>query len=520
MASEEKFLELRGDSDGIMAYLWESLLEHCFLETKHSNSSYYEPVPGMELKIGRLLRFDPFSTDYDTFFGSRDINPFELTAAIFFNGCTFHDRDTLNKSVSPGAFFMDNIRSSKLSPRGWHHLIIGAHLKDNVLAPLDPDNDDYANVFPLLLCFTILKTFTEFPASLMQGFDSPLVVGFEDALPYFLDKIYDNVLHMFSKFIEHPSSVDEPSPLKSLRVLVVAIKFLLHRLSLPDYEKSHTTILHSLTVTTEWILEHTFSSQEGTVVMPALENIIALRVIPPLNIGSDDPDWCPRKLWQYTIPAYQTLTSIAPSTCSLCGLRSMVDLMTSHWDQTAMNASYPSVEACKMLTHLLAKRIPLAFTVVPEKQCLEFLRDHVFLPTSVPFVSAYIAGVFTMQRGSDVDAATLQLHIDYLNNPSNLFTACSILATHGIRNTDRSAIHRDIMTLVQLRPRRDAAWDECREKLHDLVQSDGGDFFSKQLTSLGFEKGRPLRADEIQIEKDNIRYAIHVLDDFFDGRAH
>ncbi|SJL04754.1 uncharacterized protein ARMOST_08124 [Armillaria ostoyae] len=107
MASEKKFLELRGDSEVVMRGLRESLLGHCLLETKVSDFSYYEPVPGMELKIGCLLRFDPNGswTRYDAFLDTTpSLYSTELTAAILSNGCTLHDRETLNQSVSPGAF--------------------------------------------------------------------------------------------------------------------------------------------------------------------------------------------------------------------------------------------------------------------------------------------------------------------------------------------------------------------------------------------------------------------------------
>lgn len=77
------------------------------------------------------------------------------------------------------------------------------------------------------------------------------------------------------------------------------------------------------------------------------------------------------------------------------------------------------------------------------------------------------------------------LHIDDLLNPHNRFAVCSILATHSSENIDRIAIHRDITTLVQLFPTQDTAWDECYRKLHDLAQSDGGDFFSKQRVDWG-----------------------------------
>ncbi len=206
----------------------------------------------------------------------------------------------------------------------------------------------------------------------------------------------------------------------------------------------------------------------------------------------------------------------------------MVDYMKSHWDEVAeqyhrVEYSYMSDPAYKVLTYLLAKRIPVAFTVFFQKQCLQFLGNHVFRKQSVVMVSAYIAGILAMQQESDraVDAETLQQHIDYLRNPQNLFVACSILATHGIRNIDRSAIRRDITTLARLCPTRDAAWDECCRKLHVLARSDSGDFFSEQCVFHGiFKECRPLQADEIQIEKDNIKYAIQVLDDFFNGRAH
>ncbi len=119
-----------------------------------------------------------------------------------------------------------------------------------------------------------------------------------------------------------------------------------------------------------------------------------------------------------------------------------------------------------------------------------------------------------MWHGSDVDVATRQLHIDYLHNPDNIFTACSILAIHDIRPW-KGAIHRNITTLAKLCP-QDAAWDECRRKLRNLVQLDN----NGMVDFLG--KGWPDRIgpEEIQVAKDNITYAVHVLDDFFDGRAH
>ncbi|KAK0185940.1 hypothetical protein F5146DRAFT_1068591 [Armillaria mellea] len=357
-------------------------------------------------------------------------------------------------------------------------------------------------MFPLILCSAILHSFQTSPKGLTQDFHSPLLLDFIDVLLYLRDKIYDDILGMFSKFIKHPS-LSEPSLPRSLKVVMAAIKFLHHRLSLPEYDKSHTTIRRSLTAAIQRISYQVFSSQEATALIVVLEDIIAPYVVPPLKLNLRD-------LCDCTILAYHSLTRIAPSACSLRGLQLMVDFMINHWDKTYYTA-------CGVLTDLLVKHIPVAFTVFHESQCLQFLGRHPFHEASVPMIRAYVAGRFAMQQGSGgaMDAESLQQHIDYLHDPQILFIVCSILAAHGTKNVDRSPIHRDIMTLAQLHP-HDAAWDECRRKLDNLVQSEDGEFLSEQ-RGLDFHLLRP---EEIHVQKDNVRYAMHVLDDFFDGGGH
>ncbi|KAK0492109.1 hypothetical protein EDD18DRAFT_1184776 [Armillaria luteobubalina] len=391
--------------------------------------------------------------------------------------------------------------------------------------PLDPDHDDHTKNFLLHLCSTILHTLSR--TGLMQGpnfplvhdFESPSVLGFWDALPYFLDKIHDPILCMFSMFVRDPS-LRETS--QSLRVFVAIIKFLLHRFALRQSDMSdysHTTICQSLITGVRWIHRQAFSSQDAPAVITVLEDIAAPEIIPPLNMESV---WS--GLRYDTILAYHSLSTVAPSACSLRGLQAIVDFMTSHWDLTR-DFSYKSDTACMMLGNLLEKHIPIAFAVFHGSRCLQFLGNHTFHEAAVPLVSKYVAGISTMEHalnGVMNEAMPLQLHIDYLHSPLNLFTACSILATRGTANIDRSAIYRDIRTLAQLRP-HDAAWDECRKKLRGLVQGDGGKFFSQQRVwpvCGNLWDCRCLKTEEIQVEKDNIRYAIHVLDVFFDSEAH
>ncbi|KAK0185869.1 hypothetical protein F5146DRAFT_159099 [Armillaria mellea] len=452
----------------------------------------------MELKLERLLRYHPrMAASWSLSMTIPDIDSSKLTIGILSNGCLLRDREI--RSLIPSTLFHDISYSKsrkRLPPRCWYHLMISTK---HVFSPLDPDNDDHANMFPLLLCDDILLYWSD-PSSKSRRpdyyseFDSSLL-QFGDAFLYFLDKIYDLVLPMLSKFVTDPSLCEPSLPL-SLRVSVAAIKFLLHRLSFP--ERSHIIIRESAT-TVEWIRDRTFSLQEATAIMMVLYDIldVALRL---------DSYWV--RLSVDTILTYPSLTTIAPSARSLRGLRSMVDFMKIHWDEV-----YPwSNTACGVLADLLVMRVPIAFTGFLEGQCLQFLGNHTFHEASVPMVSAYIAGISAMQHGSD--GVT---HVDYLHNPQNLFTVCSILATHGFRNIDRTAIRRDITRLVQLRP-RDATWDECRRKLRGLVQGDNWDFFSEQrVWSETNREVQPLQLSEIEVVKDNIRYGIHVLDNFFDG---
>ncbi|KAK0492121.1 hypothetical protein EDD18DRAFT_1184813 [Armillaria luteobubalina] len=130
-----------------------------------------------------------------------------------------------------------------------------------------------------------------------------------------------------------------------------------------------------------------------------------------------------------------------------------------------------------------------------------------------------------MKQKSDpgLDTTTLQLHIEYLQSPPNLFTSCSILATHCTWKRDRTAVHRDLTMLVQLCT-RNAAWGECRSKLRDLVEDNGWDFFREPYVNENIHPPllpelHPLWPEDIQVHNSNIRYAVQVLDDIFDGRA-
>lgn len=192
--------------------------------------------------------------------------------------------------------------------------------------------------------------------------------------------------------------------------------------------------------------------------------------------------------------------------------------MTVNWEQHPQSNFYQSDLACWALADLLANRIPAAYAVFHESQCLDFFESHAFHEASVRVISEYVAGISVMLhgRGGVMDATMLQQHVDRLHEPRHLFTVFLILAAHSAEDTDQTVIHGDITALMLLRP-HDAAWDECYKKLYDLIDNDDADFFTQQRVPVSPSVNRELEVREIQTERDNIRFAIKLCDGFFAG---
>ncbi|KAK0474781.1 hypothetical protein IW261DRAFT_524892 [Armillaria novae-zelandiae] len=507
LVAEKKLQALQGPMQSVQFPLLQSHL--------HSlEQALVQPVPGMELGLERLLRFD-YRNDYFSQI-SFNIDLFELSVASICSGTSIIKGGAA--AVLPVAFSMDLLfgcaSTSKLPPRSWFFLVKHAQQQD-FSDPLDPDTNDHTNIFPLYICSAILHSFHSSTEDLIQDFNSPLVLDFNNALPYFRSTIYDDVLHMLSKYPKHPS-LSEPSLPQSLKVIVMVTKFLLHRLSLPESDMFHTTICQSLDAV---ILKGTSlvtSYHETTALMAAVENIMTC-TRPWFDTKQDYSD-----LWKHAMYLYGKLAKDAPSACSVHGLQPIIDSIQIEWDQPQpFIGGFKSDQLCQRLGELLSARVLVAFSAFHESKCLQFLGDHSFRYTSVAMVREYVTGILAMQQESDgaMDAESLQQHIDHLYEPKILFTACSILATHDIKSVDESAIKSDIMALVQLHP-EDPAWEECRRKLNDLAENEDTKFFSNQHRVKWNMGLHLLNEEEIQAQKDNIRYAIDVLNDFFNGREH
>ncbi|KAK0438051.1 hypothetical protein EV421DRAFT_984489 [Armillaria borealis] len=514
MASNEALFKLETNilpMRGVHRSLLNSWLQP---DEKHPDCD--KPVLGMELKVERLLRFSRY---YPRDIIPPDINSFKLAVAIQLNGD--YGLQAEERSVAwpdPATFFRDIIchsRSSELPPLCWSHLVEVAG-REGAFCPLDRDDDKHTNLFPLHLCSAILCSLEASQKGLEHDFASPLVLEFKDALAYFPGKIYDGVLSMIYQFVRDPPSGQSSLP-QQLRVFAAAIEFLLHRLALPESDMSHTIIHYSLTSAVKWIGGQIISSTGATTVIPALEGILTASVLQGKDLHDVESRW--NDLCHSTIFAYQDLITFAPSACSLRGLQSMFDFVTINWGYEWFFSGGCDV-SCSALADLLASRVPAAYAVFLGHRCLEFFGNHVFRSAvCIPVISEYVAGLSALSQGLDgtMDGAMLQQHIDHLHEPRNLFAACSILATRGVTDYHRDATRNDITALAQLRP-QDAAWDECRRKLGDLIENDDGDFFSGKFIWRPLHgEFHALTATEIQVEKDNIRYVISILDAIFNG---
>ncbi len=87
MTSEEKFLSLQGDT-GNIDQLQRSLFKSCLC--RQEGAFHQNPVLGMELKLGRLLRYYPrIDLSWDSFMTTPDTDSFELNCSIPFQWLSF-----------------------------------------------------------------------------------------------------------------------------------------------------------------------------------------------------------------------------------------------------------------------------------------------------------------------------------------------------------------------------------------------------------------------------------------------
>ncbi|KAG7453143.1 uncharacterized protein BT62DRAFT_1017400 [Guyanagaster necrorhizus] len=240
----------------------------------------------------------------------------------------------------------------------------------------------------------------------------------------------------------------------------------------------HTTINFSLDFAVKWIRAHMFSFQEATAITAVLEDILAACAI---HVHDEVPGW--NELYYDRILAYERLILVSPTACSFRDLQLKLNIMAVSWSRR---------EAANLTLH----RVPAAYDVFLQNQCLQYFGVRALHVGWVRVICAYCTGISAMMLQGLDGITTLQQQVDYLHQPQNLFAACCILATQQDESIDRTVVGNDIKALVRLRP-RDAVWDECRNLC--LVSE---------------------LARHRQVKMDAVKYAIRVLDIFFDAEVH
>ncbi|KAK0484023.1 hypothetical protein IW261DRAFT_1417738 [Armillaria novae-zelandiae] len=177
----------------------------------------------------------------------------------------------------------------------------------------------------------------------------------------------------------------------------------------------------------------------------------------------------------------------------------------------------------KILETCFSYKVAVAFDAFIETGVIDFLGQNRCRYQCVDALVAYIARAPMTERRSSSDTIHLEssaskARVDYLYQPNNLFTAAVILAFNQSKWQDSIQSHREIkqniLALVQLRPNADA-WASCRSRLLYLSR-DAHYFATLQLPNFGqIVYAKP---EEVQILKSNLQVALGALNEFFGSR--
>ncbi|KAK0459338.1 uncharacterized protein EV420DRAFT_1642307 [Desarmillaria tabescens] len=421
-----------------------------------------KPRPGMEPKVERLLRFELFIPNWLHMGRNRlyvDIadGDLELAAAVQSNDAVQKSQYKPFNTPTPAAFFEQVTCSSQMNlpPVVWLKLMQMAK-DDGAFAPIDVDSLDS---FPMDLCSRVV------PCIMNTFKDASPCFYFENAAPdYFNDESTANLLNMISAFDILTDKISFPSTFK---LMLAFVRYLLHRVSLSSFDVDIQRAISA----THFVLHNYVSKNLPDEQIAALANLVEDVVHSPVfKPGSEwtvDPQ---DNFW----PALQPL------------VETMINQYDALYDADHLRRA-PFDTMCKILGFGLRHGVETVYDIFLDMRCLDVFGSHSLRPLLVTVINGYIAGLAALDTPIDV-----QRHLDYLHKPENLFLVCCILITNGWNACGElpdnvfspplrlsEDICTDIGALASLRP-SDPSWDQCRRKLRDLLQDDGGEFFVKQ----------------------------------------
>lgn len=448
-----------------------------------------KPLPGTEIKVERLLRFElfipPLWCDMYTLRRNRRFidtsnASIELAASIHVNpsfAVSVHKPSGLPSSM----VFLEHVLSLevKLPAIVWFNLVQNAKRSGAFDAVASTEHR-----YPFIICKNVI---TVFRYQRQPSVPSPsIAVHFTDAVEnYFLGEMIDNLLQMFSVF-----DLFQEEPLSShLRVVLACTEFFL-QVALDDSEGVWVT---------DNVLE-TLESHADAGSLSVAENKAIFSTI--VRILEGQP-WSRLTVWSqfYVLQMYTAIVNQARIPPSFSGLKSLIAFMfddhlspTDHTKPFHHSLYSPFDLICNVLAHGLRTSTQQVYHAFRENQCLEMWGWNPFRSSMVKVVQGYIAG------GMDEEA------VEYLFRGENLFVACRILAVDG---TGESCA--GIITLARLRS-KDSVWDTCRFGLRELMGEGKSDFFASQRTRrLDNGPYEALSFEDIEQQKNNVRAALTIL---------
>ncbi len=485
LASTELIDEIFTDEGGLRVRVTSAahkLLKDSLSETADAPQM---PLPGMELRVDRLLRsqsvFPYYWPKTPTGIKVKHVDVLATQSHRHLSNPPLSD--SADGTLKPRVFFRYTILANlTFPPLVWKSLIESAN-KDGAFAPLA--NIHTFDQYPVSLCCAVLRAYSRRGNHPRQDFDSPAIVDFETAASQLSHSIItDSVISMisaeFDPFPEHSASV---------RAAGAAVLFLLHQLALlpPDAspEEAHLTRVQ------DWPQElrgnsDVFHRVEGLIIRAAKGQ------------GSRQSN----KHLAFLVNAYEFAVKADPSRCSLEVVQWLCDTMLSR--QWGNGQWYTLNTVCELVGLCLQSQEPLVLEIFYQVQFLETLARRGDL---VRFgfgscwggvVAQYVTILSDAQGGSSsVDALTLKKHVDDLHRPENLLVACFLL---------KSGYRKDALLSLGCLRSSDLVWGDCRRRLQELANGDKHYF------------GDADHADAEQCKKYIHETAV-VLEQFFSRRA-
>ncbi|KAK0470817.1 hypothetical protein IW261DRAFT_1672270 [Armillaria novae-zelandiae] len=495
---------------------YNTLIDRCLQYTIFS----WRPLPGMESKMERLLRFGlfiPYWFEWHDELNSRTyIKAADEMILAQSNGglqSNSHKRSNLR---TPTAFFHQIISplSEALPPVIWLGLMRAAK-GDGTFNPIDIDS---LHDFPVHLCHVDPWA----RPIVRQEPSSPVLfeIAVQDNFP---EEFVTNMLNVLSSFNKFGDKTSFPI---TLTLALASIRYLLHRISL---QSSEDYLKYALVRVLTRFAHNVAFDELPDEQIAAFSDLMEYTVVHS-SVFEPQSTWTHAQM--ILVGLYSAMvgasSSQRPRHNYWPALRLLVEFLILQYDTPPASLKYVSYDdtyfiffdgMCNILGFGLRHGVQTVYNVFLETQCLDVFRSHHLRPGLVRVINGYVAGLAAPHTLIDS-----QRHLDYLHEPENLFWACCVLTTNGwgnfrdfengeIRQTQlQGDICRDIRALARLRP-SDPSWDECRQKLRDL-QDDREEFFVKQRkwTRYGFEDLEP---EDIKQAKDNIYLAVEELDRFF-----